>query len=271
MRNIIKLLSGVLLVAMVFSSCDKDQEGAKLNVNKYDTGVGFLQTEQTVSVDPNVTTNAFDINVARGSFKADATYDLTITTSVEDFTDKFTVPATVSFDAGSATAKITFQADAEELVAGTNYVFTVTVKDVTNASAATAIKVTAALKINWQDVGAGSYDDGFFYNAPVAKNLQKAEGLDYYRIVDAVRSGYSFTFFIDSANAITVPAQQTGYVHSTYGMISVMQHDFGTAAGMNVYDGAKTYKFGVLHYDPSGPWTDPEDVSGVDSIIFTLN
>lgn len=94
---------------------------------------------------------------------------------------------------------------------------------------------TIGLKINrkltWEAFGKGTYTSSMFeesWEQPIEK---AAEG-EVYRLPGWITEGFHLVFTVNSDDSIDFGKQETGYVHSSYGMIS-----YGPAATGSVKNG----------------------------------
>ncbi len=78
--------------------------------------------------------------------------------------------------------------------------------------------------LDWQNIGSGTFTSGFL-GKTWQQSLEQAKGKERYRLPNCYGDGYNILFIVNKDNTISFDKQETGYVHSKYGMVS-----FGPAA-----------------------------------------
>lgn len=242
MKNIFKILTGTLLGLALLTSCSKDNEQDMLG-SDVNTGVGFLQSKQASELDPSDPNAAISITLVRSNAASSETFSLILSDESHDFTGIFNIPLSVTFEQGKNSVELVIPAIASAMAPGVTYEFNLALQyDGDNISAVKAIDITSKVKLAWEDVGVGEYDPALF-TGTWDVTLQKAIGLNFYRLVSPIEDDFNFEFTVNADNTITFSKQQTGYVNGANGMIWYTQ----SATIPSTFDGNKTYTFGVQY------------------------
>ena len=175
-----KVLFGLTIVAAaLFSSCNKDNEGA-IYSNQGNAGVSF--TASTLStVEVPASNPVFDVEIVRGNTVGAATGNLTATLKSGD---EVIPGATVSaFNFADGQNSTTVSVNIAPLAVGVAGTITLTIDD---ADASIGGVKSATMKVSkayeWTKLGVGQYIDNWLgYSSEV--EIYKAEGFDRYRVI----------------------------------------------------------------------------------------
>lgn len=175
-----KVLFGLTIVAAaLFSSCNKDNEGAVYS-NQGNAGLSF--TASTLSaVEVPASNPVFDVEIVRGNTVGAATGNLTATLKAGD---EVIPGATVSaFNFADGQNSTTVSVNIAPLAVGVAGTITLTIDD---ADASIGGVKTATMKVSkayeWTKLGVGQYIDNWLgYSSDV--EIYKAEGFDRYRVI----------------------------------------------------------------------------------------
>ena len=175
-----KVLFGLTIVAAaLFSSCNKDNEGA-IYSNQGNAGVSF--TASTLStVEVPASNPVFDVEIVRGNTVGAATGNLTATLKAGD---EVIPGATVSaFNFADGQNSTTVSVNIAPLAVGVAGTITLTIDD---ADASIGGVKSATMKVSkayeWTKLGVGQYIDNWLgYSSEV--EIYKAEGFDRYRVI----------------------------------------------------------------------------------------
>ncbi len=226
MKNTAKILYLMLGVCIcMFVGCSDDNPERTPSPEPNSMQVYFPTQKSTVEVEPDA--NSFSITIARVNTASAASVGLTKTVG----SDAFVVPQTVEFAAGVSEVTITitfsgleaFEKYALELQLDEKY--TNPYKPVDQNGDGKDDNVTTGLRINltqsdWADYKSGTFYSEFF-EEEWPQTLQFSEILGQYRFPDVYAEGYAIIFTIKEDGSITYSKQQTGFVDSRYGMISI--------------------------------------------------
>ena len=199
------------LLAMTMASC----------VDKYEyDGVGEQDPGAFISADATEIKYAAEdeqiltFNLQRTNSEASENISLICDNS------KFQVPASVSFAAGESkkTVSVPFS-----ILGGTTEEVTISVA----AKSATVygvseLKFTITRDFVWEYLGEGVYTSWLFgsWTQPV----YRGEGTQLYKLPGCIAEGYDIEFELTEDGqhlAKAIAKQETGYVHSSYGMVSI--------------------------------------------------
>ncbi len=134
--------------------------------------------------------------------------------------DKFQVPASVSFAAGESkkTINVPFS-----MLGGTTENVTVKVApESATVYGVSELKFTITRDFVWEYLGIGVYTSWLLgsWKQPV----YRGEGTNLYKLPDCIAKGYDIQFELTEDGqhlAKPIASQETGYIHSSYGMISI--------------------------------------------------
>lgn len=128
---------------------------------------------------------------------------------------KFSVPSSVNLSGDLTEVKIPFN-----MQGGTTETVTFTIND-GSPYGAQNLTMNVTRDFVWVNIGTGLFTSQFFEDAWEQPVLQ-AEGTQKYRLPDLYVKGYELAFELtEDGNALagTIATFETGYVHSSYGMI----------------------------------------------------
>ena len=177
-----------VVIAALFSSCNKDNEGTLYN-NQSNAGVSFTaSTLGAVSVPAS--NPVFDIEIIRGNIAAAATGTVTATLTVDKKEISGVTVSNYNFAAGEG--RSTISVNIAPLEVGEQGTLTLKISDAdksVGSVATTTLKCSKAYE--WKSLGTGTYTDtwttasdddpdGITYKV----EMQKAEGFDRYRIMN---------------------------------------------------------------------------------------
>ena len=210
----ILLLTPLLCVLGLTNGCQKEMEiynpGDRVEASFPST----LLRLSMVAAD----NNQIQVEMWRGNANGAAAVPVTIQYSTEGV---FT-PEKTQFDFADGQYKAYLKFSYENLnnFGGETYTITLSITDPEQASwgGNESITVSAKRKLTFQSIGTGTFTSEFFGEAWPQEVLKAVEG-DYYRLPDCYAEGYFIEFGIVDGN-VTFSTQPTGYVSSTYGMIS---------------------------------------------------
>jgi len=175
-----KVLFGLTIVAAaLFSSCNKDNEGA-IYSNQGNAGVSFTAST-LAAVEVPASNPVFDVEIVRGNTVGAATGNLTATLKSGD---EVIPGATVSaFNFADGQNSTTVSVNIAPLAVGVAGTITLTIDD---ADASIGGVKSATMKVSkayeWTKLGVGQYIDNWLgYSSEV--EIYKAEGFDRYRVI----------------------------------------------------------------------------------------
>lgn len=129
---------------------------------------------------------------------------------------------TVSFEDGKsvAYAQLSYN-NINSLSPTTVYTMDLSIKDSALLSPSMLAKtsVKALRKLTYQNIGEGNFTSTFFEDS-WKQIVYKAEEGNIYKLTDCYMSNYSIIFSVNADNTVSFEKQETGYKHSTYGMVS---------------------------------------------------
>lgn len=217
-KYIFTLFALAVIGLSFFCSCNTDAEKTLYDMNK--TEYAFASTLQKVEMLPT-DGNQIIVPIYRNTTTGTSSIDITLET--ENGTDLFSLASTTAtFEDGKATTDIIINySDINVLAAGTVYKLTLSFAE-ENASPSNVNKivVSAQRKLTFKQIGVGIFSSEFFGQS-WEQPMEKAEEANVYRLPDVYYSGYPLVFSVDEAGNISMGDQETGYVHSTYGMVNV--------------------------------------------------
>ena len=133
----------------------------------------------------------------------------------------FQVPSSVNFSADESkkTINIPFA-----ILGGTTEEVTISVADESaTVYGIKTVKFTITRDFVWEYLGEGVYSCWLFGEA-WPQPVYRGEGTQLYKLKDCIAKGYDITFELteDGQHLLKpIAKQETGYVHSSYGMVSV--------------------------------------------------
>lgn len=252
-----KYIYGVVVaVFALFTACNQDNEAAI-----YSSSFQSISFEMAAPAQVTVKSSSVEIPVRLIRANTADAYTAHYTLIPENqgiFTDA--TGGQVTFEKGIAEAFVTLKAN--NMVGGNVYKAKVKLSDTDVAQADTVTKsaiaeTTISVKCdwNWVSVGKGHYDSPEWWEEDYDVNILYAEGSSpkLYKIIGLFQSGYDIEFNITDDNKVMV-AQQGSWVHSSYGLVSLVGNADGNAAGYaGPYDPAtKKATFTLKHTVSAG-------------------
>ncbi|MFT3739360.1 MAG: hypothetical protein QM786_11425 [Breznakibacter sp.] len=222
MFNKILLLSLTVLMAG-FVSCNEDDDYSYTpgeTTNKNGDNIYFASDNESSPI-LGVDDAEFKITVTRDNSTNAQTIPLEAKTAYDGV---FTVPSSVSFDAGVGSVEITIGVT-EKMQAFKSYLLEIIIpEEYTSQYEDQAVYPRVELNVLKEDFkpyAVGTYDSDFFGDSWSAV-LEYSEMLDEYRFSDCWISGYDVTFSWNGGSSVIMGESVfiTGYVHSSYGMVS---------------------------------------------------
>ena len=180
MRISKKIFGMAIVAAALFTSCNKDVEGA-IYSNQSNAGVSF--TASTLSaVEVPASNPVFDVEIVRGNTVGAATGTLTASLVA----NKAEVPGVTvsSFSFADGQNSTTVSVNISPLEVGVAGSLTLTIAD---ADASVGGVKSATMKVSkayeWKSLGKGQFYDNFF-GMTSQPEILKAEGFDRYRVIE---------------------------------------------------------------------------------------
>jgi len=214
-------IAALFLMTAMFVGCDDYEDNVEKSpeVSVDNPAVRFVAENATViELDPNVSVE-FTLTVTRDDETAALDVPVIVVTNTEN---SFIVPSSVTFAAGAKTANLTISAtDDAPKVTDLDLVLKLDESFTTPYRTEYPMYYGTVVVTDWEQFATGSYFSSW-YGQSYSQILQYSPILDQYRFPDLMSDGYHFVFAWDGASAVTpVPEKvKTGYVHSTYGMVS---------------------------------------------------
>lgn len=176
-----KVLFGLTVVAAaLFSSCNKDNEGA-IYSNQGNAGVSFTAST-LATVEVPASNPVFDVEIVRGNTVGAATGNLTATLKAGNAEVSGVTVSGYSFADGQNSTTVSVNISPLEVgVAGS---LTLTIADAdasVGAVKSTTMKVSKAYE--WESLGNGQFYDNFF-GMTSQPEIRKAKGFDRYRVME---------------------------------------------------------------------------------------
>jgi len=218
----------VSLVALMFTACSEDYpERTPSPVPSEDCiGVYFPNTNvSTIEVEASV--SSVELTIAR----MDTTDAAVVSLKEIDISDVFTIPETVSFDAGQKEISITVNFDSLEYFEQYKLIIEVDESEINpyvvndDGSTNFILNVTQS---DWQPYATGTFQSGFF-ETELTQELMYSEILDRYKLPNVWVTGYDYDFEWDGSSKAIQPLGtlnssgyyviETGYEYGSYGMI----------------------------------------------------
>ena len=185
-------------------------------------------TETNITISPTDKTIVATVN--RANTEGEVTLDLIVTNPNEEL---FTVPTSVTFADGAATADVVVEVS-DSLVFFQEYQFAIQIPEKhTNPYIAENNNPTlhfVVMRDDYAPFATGVYSSWFFEQA-WETTLDYSPSLDLYRFKDCWMPGYDVTFTLNRETMefkMTSSAFASGYVHSTYGMVTAEVYEGGS-------------------------------------------
>jgi len=211
----------LFLMAALFVGCDDFEDNVEQSptVSADNPAVCFTsENANEFNLEPAIGLE-FELTLTRDDETAALEVPMAVITNTEN---SFVIPSSVSFAAGSKTATISISM-ADGAPKGKSLDFAIQVDE----SFSNPYKIEygtyygSAYISDWEQYATGTYYS-WWYEENFAQVLEYSPVLDQYRFRDLMSEGYHFVFTWDGAtNIVPVPDKiETGYVHSSYGMVS---------------------------------------------------
>lgn len=214
MKKIIKyayvVLAGVMAMAVTSCKDTYDYDGR----GEQDPGA-FLSVDATTLKYSAEDAQILKLTLMRTN--AGASEDIKLTCD----NAHFQVPSSVNFSADESkkTINIPFA-----ILGGTTEEVTISVADESaTVYGIKTVKFTITRDFVWEYLGEGVYSCWLFGEA-WPQPVYRGEGTQLYKLKDCIAKGYDITFELteDGQHLLrSIAKQETGYVHSSYGMVSV--------------------------------------------------
>lgn len=255
MKNFFKSIFVLGAAALFAVSCNVDNIGTLFENSDNNAGVSFLSS---VANDTEISASQSSFVIKMGRRNAEGAQTVNLSTTLPE---GIKVPSSVSFAAGEASADLVL--DLSEMAVGKAYKGTIKIESDTEENVSIdAISCTFQKAYTWSLYGTGTYhyngDDCFFSGDDAGLEIYKADGFDVFYVT---HWGYdvNFNFSMASDGTVHVDDGPTGYTHSSYGPVRVVDcSDYFSdwdpkVDGCGYYDAAtKTYYFTVVYYVSAG-------------------
>lgn len=229
----------IVAVVAIFAACEDDVERElSPEQNPNSTNVYFSKDNVSAVVLPLESTS-FDVVISREVSASEQTVLL----SAENVrSDLFSIPESITFAAGESQKSISVEVN-EDIVLMESYHLAIVIdqeqtKPYVQQDVYPRIELTVT-KEDFAPYAEGVFTTEFFEDS-WETILQYSPATDQYRFKDCWETGYNYIFKVAEDGTITqVPeTTETGYVHSTYGMVSATAQ-----AGSNFNSATNTYTF----------------------------
>lgn len=179
MRISKKIFGLAIVAAALFTSCNKDVEGAIYN-NQDNAGVSF--TASTLStVEVPASNPVFDVEIVRGNTAQAATG--TVNAVLKSGTTTISGVTVSNFNFAAGENKTTVQVNISPLEVGVAGTLTLTLADAdASIGAITATTIKCSKAYEWVSLGKGTFVDNFF-GMESEPEIMKAQGFDRYRVM----------------------------------------------------------------------------------------
>lgn len=210
-----KILFSNIVLALLFItiSCENEQTIYPLTDKAEASFPSTILNLEMVADDGN----KIVVEMWRGNTKGAASVPVTITNN----TGGVFTPEKQQFDFadGESVAYLTFSYPSIANFGGEKYqIILEIVGDVASPSAVKKMTVSAQRKLTYKSLGTGTFSSEFFEEEWPQEVLKAEEG-DFYRLPNCYVNGTTMEFSIQDGK-INFAKQATGYVHSSYGMVS---------------------------------------------------
>nr|WP_321356616.1 hypothetical protein [uncultured Draconibacterium sp.] len=232
----------ILIVAVsIFAACEDDiVREISPEPNPNSSNVYFSNDNDSKVVLPLESTS-FTVVINRENSSSDQTVALHVENAFENI---FSIPESVSFTSGETEQSINVEIS-DDIVLMESYHLVIYI-DQDQTKPYTVQDVFPRIELNVSKEDFADYADGVFtsefFGDSWPATLQYSPATDQYRIKDCWVGGYNYTFKVSEDGVISqVPeTSETGYVHSSYGMVSA------TATSESGFDNdTDTYTFAI--------------------------
>ena len=176
-----KVLFGLTVVAAaLFSSCNKDNEGAVYS-NQGNAGLSFTAST-LAAVEVPASNPVFDVEIVRGNVVGAATGNLTATLKAGNAEVSGVTVSGYSFADGQNSTTVSVNISPLEVGVAGSLTLTIADADASIGGVkSTTMKVSKAYE--WKSLGKGYFQDNFF-GMESEPEILKAEGFDRYRVIE---------------------------------------------------------------------------------------
>ena len=237
-----KLFNKYFLLAVasccLFTACSDDDDytpGSPANTSGDNV---YFSAENEAVPALGVDESEFTVTIERTNTGSAQSIPLKVATPHDSI---FTVPASVDFASGEGKKTITIKTT-DKMRMFKSYALSIVIpEEYTQQYAETTVYPRIELNVikeDYQPYATGTYSAGFFEESWEA-TLEYSEILDQYRFASCWMEGYDVLFAWNGAKVVINGSQKfaSGYVHSSYGMVSV-------TPGSCSYDASsKTFSF----------------------------
>ncbi len=227
MRAIKKINIIILGLGLLLTACKDDEivrESSPV-ANPNSTNV-FFSDKNNVAPILSKDSTSFEVIIDREKTSQAQTVNLTVESSYDD--SVFQVPSSVSFAAGEASKVVKVPVQMELMK---KYHIAIIIDgDQTKPYITQAVYPRIDLNVLKEDYvlfSEGTFTSSMF-KASWSQNMQYSPALKAYRLKGLIEVGYDYVFSVAEDGAITqIPktANESGYMHPSYGMMSVQAQD----------------------------------------------
>lgn len=202
-----------MAVMLTVAACEQDKTYYVLSDKVEASFPSTIVNYQMVTEDGN----KIIVELWRGNTKGSASVPVSITNNTNGvFTPEKEL---FNFADGENTAYLTFSYPNINQFGGEKYQIILTLDDELVApSGINKMTISAQRKLTYKSIGTGTFSSEFFEES-WPQEVLKAEEANFYRLPDCYSNGYPIEFSIQD-DKINFAKQPTGYVHSSYGMVS---------------------------------------------------
>ena len=231
----------LVLAVSIFAACEDDVERELSPEQNPNSANVYFSNDNVSDVVLPLEATSFNVIISRENSSSDQTVSLNTENA---FGNIFSIPESVSFASGETEKSITVEIG-DDIVLMESYHIVIEI-DQNETKPYTMQEVYPRIELNVSKEDFAPYADGVFtsefFGEAWDATLQYSPATDLYRFKDCWFEGYDYAFMVAEDGAITqVPeTTETGYVHSTYGMVSA------TANSESVFDSSTdTYTFAI--------------------------
>lgn len=231
----------------VLGACTDEYEYDAAAPVKDNSKATLSAIQQSFEIDASEATKTIEFTVKRE--KTDAAENIKLVSSSE----KFSVPAEVSFAAGESEKTVTGTATVDNK-GETLTAFVSISEDNANLYGDYKLEFSVFRDYTYTSLGKGVLNSKFFNKNNVPVEFEKADGGNWYKVIAPYADGYNLVFKVaDDGKTVKVDKQPV-YVDSEYGIMSVA--------------GEGTLENGVISV--SLTFTVSAEIFGVSKEVFTL-
>lgn len=232
----------ILIVAVsIFAACEDDVERELSPEQNPNSANVYFSNDNVSDVILPLDATSFTVVISRENSSSDQTVSLNAENAYDGI---FGIPESVSFASGESEKSITIEVSSDIVLMERYYIAIAIDQDQTKPYTDQDVYPRIELNVSKEDFA--PYADGVFtsefFEESWDATLEYSPATTQYRFKDCWFAGYDYSFMVSEDGAITqVPeTTETGYVHSTYGMVSA------TANSESVYNSqTETYTFAI--------------------------